>query len=62
MRIALGLQESTGVTSRMSSQAVELWQDAADGLAPTADHTEVARWVAETAPARHVESAAPALA
>ncbi|WP_438354350.1 NAD(P)-dependent oxidoreductase [Microbacterium sp. CJ88] len=46
MRIALGLAEATGTTRRLSADAVELWADAASHLPATADHTEIARWVA----------------
>jgi 3-hydroxyisobutyrate dehydrogenase len=45
MRIAVGLSEETGAPSRLGANAVDLWAEAADALGPTADHTEVARWI-----------------
>ena len=50
MRIALALAESTGAPHQLSADAVEQWTAAAAGLSPTADHTEVARWIAQTDP------------
>jgi len=47
MRIAIQLADGTGGPSRLGQAAVELWARAAEGLGPTADHTEVARWIAE---------------
>jgi len=51
MRIALALAETTGASHQLSADAVERWSLAAADLSPTADHTEVARWIAETDPA-----------
>jgi len=51
MRIALALAETTGASHQLSADAVERWSLAASDLSPTADHTEVARWIAETDPA-----------
>lgn len=45
MRIAAELAQQTGRPSRLGEQAVALWGEAADGLEPRADHTEVARWI-----------------
>jgi 3-hydroxyisobutyrate dehydrogenase len=45
MRIAVQLSEQVGVPSDLGSDAVVLWSRAADGLAPGADHTEIARWL-----------------
>lgn len=47
MRIAVGLAAETGMPSRLGEAAVALWAEAADGLEPAADHTEVAKWIAE---------------
>jgi 3-hydroxyisobutyrate dehydrogenase len=44
-RIALELMRSAGVPADLSSASVELWAQAADELDPTADHTEIARWL-----------------
>lgn len=46
MRIAVNLGEETGAPSRLGSDAVELWAEASGALPPTADHTEVARYIA----------------
>lgn len=46
MRIATGLAEQVGAPSRLGADAVELWAEAAEGLAPDADHTRVAEWIA----------------
>jgi 3-hydroxyisobutyrate dehydrogenase len=51
MKIALALAETTGALHQLSADAVERWSLAAADLSPTADHTEVARWIAETDPA-----------
>ena len=45
MRIALGLAEQVGAADRLSRDSLEIWAAAADALPPTADHTELARWV-----------------
>jgi 3-hydroxyisobutyrate dehydrogenase len=59
MRIALGLADSTGSPRSLSSQAVELWSEAAEGLPAQADHTEVARWIASFAARPDDATAAP---
>jgi 3-hydroxyisobutyrate dehydrogenase len=46
MKIATALAREVGVDPALGDEAVELWSRAADDLAPTADHTEVARWIA----------------
>ena len=45
MRIAVQLAEQEGVPCDLGRDAVELWSRAADALEPTADHTEIARWL-----------------
>jgi len=45
MRIAVDLARRTGLPSRLGEDAVRLWAEAADSLAATADHTEVARYL-----------------
>ncbi len=45
MKIAVQLAEQAGAPSRLGADAVGLWSEAADALEPTADHTEVARWL-----------------
>ena len=45
MRIAVGLAEQVGTPSELGSDAVELWARASAELPPSADHTEVARWL-----------------
>lgn len=46
MGIAVRLAEACGAPSRLGADAEALWREAADGLPPAADHTEVARWIA----------------
>jgi 3-hydroxyisobutyrate dehydrogenase len=45
MRIALGVEENGGAGCGLSRAAVAVWAEAAEALPPTADHTEIARWV-----------------
>jgi 3-hydroxyisobutyrate dehydrogenase-like beta-hydroxyacid dehydrogenase len=45
MRIALRLAEQVGAAEQLSRDSFEIWSAAADALPPTADHTELARWV-----------------
>lgn len=45
MRIALGLAEQVGAADQLSRSSLEIWAAAADALPPTADQTELARWV-----------------
>lgn len=47
MKIAVHLAEEAGAFTELGASAVTLWEQAAHDLAPTADHTEVARWLAE---------------
>jgi 3-hydroxyisobutyrate dehydrogenase len=58
MRIALGLSQQLGVESVLGQQAVALWAQAAEELPSGADHTEVARWLAERAGTAHSDSLA----
>ncbi|AQA01652.1 3-hydroxyisobutyrate dehydrogenase [Mycobacterium sp. MS1601] len=46
MRIATALAKAVGIESLLGDKAVELWSRAADDLESTADHTEIARWIA----------------
>ncbi|WP_199179325.1 NAD(P)-dependent oxidoreductase [Mycolicibacterium goodii] len=46
MKIATGLARAVGVEPTLGDEAVELWARAAGELDATADHTEVARWIA----------------
>lgn len=45
MRIGVGIAKSAGVPHALGSDAVGIWERAAQDLAPDADHTEIARWV-----------------
>jgi 3-hydroxyisobutyrate dehydrogenase len=56
MRIAAGLAASLGSPSVLGDRAVALWADAAEALPPTADHTEIARWLRDTAATTAQES------
>lgn len=47
MKIAVQLADQAGAPSVLGQEAVDLWQSAADGLEPGADHTEIARWLAD---------------
>ena len=61
MRIALGLAEQMKRPSRLGARAAALWAEAAEALPPTADHTEIARWLRATqaadAPAANAQAA-----
>ena len=46
MRIALQLEQEAGVPALLGQAAVAAWAAAAEDLPPTADHTEIARWLA----------------
>jgi 3-hydroxyisobutyrate dehydrogenase len=46
MKIAVALADEVKVATPLSNAAVALWEEAATELSPTADHTEIARWVA----------------
>ena len=46
MRIALQLEQEAGVPAPLGRAAVAAWAAAAEDLPPTADHTEIARWLA----------------
>lgn len=45
MKIAVQLATQFDVPCELGHEAVSLWSDAADDLAPGADHTEIARWL-----------------
>jgi 3-hydroxyisobutyrate dehydrogenase len=45
MGIAVQLAEEVGAPSVLGSEALELWRKAAQGLPPSADHTEIVRWL-----------------
>jgi 3-hydroxyisobutyrate dehydrogenase len=45
IHIALDLAASTTVPARHAAATVELWDEALAALGPTADHTEIARWL-----------------
>ncbi|UZF48521.1 NAD(P)-dependent oxidoreductase [Rhodococcus rhodochrous] len=47
MRIATDLARQLGRPSLLGESAVALWSQAAEALEPAADHTEIARWVAD---------------
>jgi 3-hydroxyisobutyrate dehydrogenase len=47
LRIALGLARATQAPFALAEAATELWARAAQALPADADHTEIARWVAE---------------
>jgi 3-hydroxyisobutyrate dehydrogenase len=46
MRIALQLEQEAGVPAPLGRAAVTAWAAAAEDLPPTADHTEIVRWLA----------------
>ncbi len=50
MRIATSLAAAQGTPIALGDEAVTLWAEAAEELAPTADHTEIARWLESRAP------------
>jgi 3-hydroxyisobutyrate dehydrogenase len=52
MRIALGLAETTAVRAPLSASALSCWTEAAASLPPTADHTEIVRWLEKESPDR----------
>lgn len=45
MRIAVDLARELGWPSALGESAVELWANAADELPPSADHTDIVRWL-----------------
>jgi 3-hydroxyisobutyrate dehydrogenase len=47
IHIALDLAGSTSVPTRHAAATVALWDEALAALGPTADHTEIARWLRE---------------
>lgn len=50
MRIAVRLADQAGTPSRLGAGAVALWAEAAAHLDVAADHTEIARWIADGEP------------
>lgn len=46
MKLALGIEHTTGTPATVSEAALAAWEAAAADLPPTADHTEIARWLA----------------
>ena len=48
IRVAVQLSEQAGAPSRLGADTVALWEEAAAGLEPNADHTEIARWLTRT--------------
>ncbi len=48
IRVAVQLTEQAGAPSRLGADTVALWEEAAEGLEPNADHTEIARWLSRT--------------
>ena len=50
VRTALGIAESADTAARLSAFAAGLWAEAADALPAGADHTEIARWLAQGEP------------
>lgn len=49
-RIAIGVARDAGLSTRVGEELVTSWAEATDHLGPTADHTEIARWLADRAP------------
>lgn len=45
MKIATGLFQQLGLPSLLGEDSVRLWEEAAEHLPATADHTEIARWL-----------------
>jgi 3-hydroxyisobutyrate dehydrogenase len=45
MKLALGIEHATGTPATVSEAAVLAWEAALDDMSPTADHTEIARWL-----------------
>jgi 3-hydroxyisobutyrate dehydrogenase len=48
MLIGLGVERDFGAGSRLAEVSVDMWRRAASWLPVGADHTEIARWLAET--------------
>ncbi len=47
MKIAADLARELGAPAELGERAVSLWEDAIADLGPGADHTTIARWIAE---------------
>jgi 3-hydroxyisobutyrate dehydrogenase len=56
MRIAMELAADTGRPARLGEAAVRLWDEAARSLPEGADHTEIVRWLDQTAAGPSSES------
>ena len=50
MKLALGIEHATGTPATVSEAALAAWEAALRDLPPTADHTEIARWLARGQP------------
>jgi len=48
IRVAVQLTDQAGAPSRLGADTVALWEEAAAGLDPSADHTEIVRWLTRT--------------
>lgn len=53
MRIAAELARDVGLPSTLGEAAIEQWARAAEELSPSADHTEVAQWMADSRAVDH---------
>lgn len=49
LRLALGIERATGVPAAASEAVVATWEAALADLPPDADHTAIARWLADRA-------------
>lgn len=60
MRTATGLAAAIGTPSALGAAAVTLWERAATRLPPTADHTEIVRWLERLGEEHTAHEVAPA--
>ncbi len=51
VRMAVGLARAVGARAELGEASVSLWEQAAEALPADADHTEIARWLADRAQA-----------
>lgn len=49
LRLALGIERATGVPAAASEAVVATWEAALADIPPDADHTAIARWLADRA-------------
>ena len=56
MKIATGLAERLGIPHSVSDVVVDAWSRASSDLGPTADHTEVAKWLRERQPQEETQA------